>query len=200
MRALLLLVLLLTCGGCANMVPRDAMDSRYSRTGFSAARPASSEWYLLRDEQSANSLMFRRHVPGETHTAYFSARMLKLEREPRSHEDFEGLVRESNVVVGDPRRFEVVSYSAERELRQGQQCVRYVMETIERQNPLVPTLELHMRFLGRACRHPLWPSAVLDAFYSERGAAPDLKETFEAEGSLLLEGVLIEVGPGTPAA
>lgn len=200
MRILLLLATLIACAGCANVVPRDAMDSRVRRTGFSVARPPNSAWFLRRDEQSADSLMFRRSVSGDTHTVFFSVRVLGLERGPWSDDDFEQLVRKHNVAVEDEQQFEVVSYASEREVRQGQSCVRYAMETIERHKPLVPGVELRMQFLGLACRHPLWPNGFVDAFYSERGAARDLDETFEAEGAQLLEGVTIELSPGTPAA
>jgi hypothetical protein len=104
------------------------------------------------------------------------------------------------VAVGDPQRREVLSYRANPTSPQGQFCVRYSLQSIDRKSPVLPDIELNMNFEGIACRHPLWPNAILDAHYSERGPARELDPSLHPEGEQLLRGITTEVEPGVPAA
>jgi hypothetical protein len=198
--ATLLLAVCSLAIGCANRLPASALAPRLQYQGFSSARPPNDNWYVNRNEQDHTTLLFRREVSGNTHSFFFAVQLNKLEREPRSNEDFAELVRGHMVAVTDPQRHEVLSYHSEPEPRQGQFCVRYSLQTLDRKSPVLPGRELSMNFEGLACRHPLWPNAILDAYYSERGVAHELDSTLHSEGEQLLQGLTIEVQPGLPAA
>ena len=154
---------------------------------------------MNRDEQKPTTLLFRREVSGNAHSFFFSVELSALERTPTSDDDFAELVREKMVAVTDPTRNEVLSYEATPTSRQGQFCVRYQLRSLDKKSPVVPGQVLNMNFEGIACRHPLWPNGVLDSSYSERGPAEQLDPSLESEGEQLLQGVTIEVEPGTPA-
>ena len=192
--------LLAAAVACANKLPASALTPRLQYQGFSAARPPNNNWFVNRSEQDHTTLLFRREVSGEAHSFFFSVQVSALERAPTSDDDFAELVRRHMVAVTDPRRHEVLSYEANPVSRQGQFCLRYSLRTIDRNSPVLPGLELHMNFEGIACRHPLWPNAVLDAYYSERGPSDELDPSLRHEGEQLLQGVTIEVQPGVPAA
>lgn len=191
------LVLGLAAGCLSNVVPTHRMLPTLQQQGFSAERPPNGEWYLRRSEQKPTVLLYRRKAIGETHSFYFAVRLERLEREPESSEDFAELVRKRATTT---TRNEVLHYEAEPTTRQGQVCLRYVIRAIDRGSPHHPGKELAMNLYGVACRHPLWPDAVLDAFYSERALPEQLDPSLHAEGEQLLRGVTIEVAPGEPAS
>jgi hypothetical protein len=203
-RFMLEITALASCGlliGCATRVPASALPPRLQYQGFSSARPPNDHWFINRHEQQPGLLLFRRDVVGASHSFFFAVQMRGLQREPRSNEDFADLVHQSMVEVTDPERHQVISYGAEPVTHQGQYCLRYTLETIDRRSPVAPGLELNMNFEGLACRHPRWPDVMLDAFYSERGVPQELDPTLAAEGEQLLRGITIEVAPGRdPAA
>lgn len=198
--ATLLLALCSLAIGCANRLPASALAPRLQYQGFSASRPPNDSWFINRDEQDHTTLLFRREVAGQSHSFFFAVQLIALKREPRSDEDFAELVRQRMVAVTDPQRHEVLAYQAKPMSQQGQSCIRYSLQTIDRKSPVLPGLELNMNFEGIACRHPLWPNAILDAYYSERGLARELDPSLYPEGEQLLRGVTIEVEPGVPAA
>jgi len=197
--AILLVVVCMVATGCATRLPASALASRLQYQGFSSSRPPNDNWFMNRSEQDHTTLLFRREVHGETHTFLFAVQLTGLEREPSSNEDFTELVHQHMVAVNDPDRHEVVSYDSRPAPHQGQFCVRYTLQTVDRKSPVLPGLELSMNFEGLACRHPLWPNAILDAYYSERGIPAELDPTLGAEGEQLLRGLIIEVKPGVPA-
>jgi hypothetical protein len=53
---------------------------------------------------------------------------------------------------------------------------------------------------GYRCLHPAWPERTLDFYYSERGLPSELDPKLSSEGETFLEGVRIDIAPGTPAA
>jgi hypothetical protein len=154
---------------------------------------------MNRDEQKPTTLLFRREVSGAPQSFFFSVELSGLERTPRSDEDFAELVRAMSVTVTDPSRHEVLLYEATPTSRQGQFCVRYQLRTLDKKSPVFPGQTLRMNFEGIACRHPLWPNAVLDMSYSERGLAEQINPSLRSEGEQLLQGVTIEIEPGKPA-
>jgi hypothetical protein len=154
---------------------------------------------MNRDEQRPTTLLFRRDVSGEARSFFFSVELSALDRNPTSDDDFAELVRTKMVAVTDPTRHEVLDYEATPTSRQGQFCVRYQLQTLDKKSPVLPGQVLRMNFEGIACRHPLWPNAVLDSSYSERGLAEGIDPSLRSEAEELLLGVVIEVEPGKPA-
>lgn len=199
---LALVVVISACAAivaCTNRLPASALAPRLQYQGFSVARPPNDSWYVNRNEQNHTALLFRREVAGEAHSFFFAVRVSALEREPSSDDDFTELVHRYMVAVNDPQRHQVLSYDAMPTSLQGQFCLRYTLQTIDRKSPVLPDRHLRMSFGGIACRHPLWPNAVLDAHYSERGPLNELDPSLHHEGDQLLRGVVIEVAPGVPA-
>ena len=184
---------------CANRLPASQLDPKLQYQGFSASRPPSDRWYLNRDEQTPTTLLFRREVSGEAQSFFFSVQLSALQRTPTSDDDFAELVRAMSVAVTDPSRHEVLSYEATPTSRQGQLCVRYQLRSLDKKSPVLPGQTLRMNFEGIACRHPLWPDGVLDMSYSERGLSEQIDPSLRSEGEQLLQGIIIEVEPGTPA-
>ena len=184
---------------CANRLPASRLEPRLQYQGFSASRPPNDSWYMNRDEQRPTTLLFRREISGEARSFFFSVELAALERNPTSNDDFAELVRMKMVAITDPARNEVLAYEAAPTSRQGQFCIRYQLRTLDKKSPVFPGRVLRMNFEGIACRHPRWPNAVLDSSYSERGLAEDIDPSLRSEAEQLLQGVTIEVEPGTPA-
>jgi len=53
---------------------------------------------------------------------------------------------------------------------------------------------------GYRCLHPAFPKTTLDFFYSERGPPEELDPKLYEEGEQILDGVRIDIAPGTPAS
>lgn len=184
---------------CANRQPASRFDARLQHRGFSAARPPHDQWFLLLSEQSPPNLLFRRTVAGSAHSFLFEAQLASIEGAPASDVDFAAFVEKRMTAIRDTDRFSLLSYQGQLAPRQGQVCVRYAMETLDRENPLFPGVELRTSFKGVACRHPAWPDTILDWRYSERAPASELDPSLAAEGDALIEGIVIETAPGVPA-
>jgi hypothetical protein len=197
--AILTLVVCVVTTNCATKQSASTLAPRLQHQGFSSPRPPNNSWFMKKSEQNPTTLLFRREVPGKTHTFFYAIQLSQLEREPSSNEDFTELVHQLMVAVDDPGRHEVLSYVSRPSPRQGQFCVRYTLRVIDRKSPVFPGRELRMNLEGLACRHPLWPNVLLDAFYSERGMPEELEPALGIEGEQLLKGLIIEVKPGVPA-
>lgn len=65
--------------------------------------------------------------------------------------------------------------------------------------PPAPVGELTMIMRGYRCLHPAWAMTTLDFSYSERGLPDEIGPELSEEGERFLEGVRIDVAPGTPA-
>jgi len=154
---------------------------------------------MNRDEQTSSTLLFRREVSGEAQSFYFSVRLSKFPKAPSSDDEFVQMVETMSVTVTDPSRHEILSYKATPTSRQSQFCVRYELRLLDKKSPAVPAKVLIMHIAGIACRHPLWPDVVADMYYSERGISEQIDPSLRSEGEQLLQGIVIEVAPGTPA-
>ena len=195
---------LLILGGCAHLLNRVSyshMSPRFAYQGFSFDRPPNRHWYLLRSEESYTAVILRRETGfSKTHTFYAQVALASIARQPLSHADFAALLRAEN----EPHRvtYEVRKLSDEQTLAtiQNQWCVRFDKIALVRGAPVAPDDGLRMIIRGFRCLHPAFPKATVDFFYSERGRPGDLDPALAEEGERFLQGVRIDVAPGTPAA
>jgi hypothetical protein len=188
-------IVVASLAGCASRVPASALDPRLTYVGFSVDRPPNDDWYLNTNEQTRSRLFYRRELRNPPSTFFFQVSMIELEREPQSESDFADLLREHNTSVADPSRHEVVSHSLEPTSAPGRSCFRYSMLTLDKRIPGLPGQILSMKFEGVACRHPSWPNAMLDAFYSERGLSTQIPQYLRDESEKLLNSLTIDSVP-----
>jgi hypothetical protein len=200
---LLLIAAFLIFGGCAqllNRVPYSRMSPRLAYQGFSFARPPNGHWYLLRSEESYTAVTLRRDTDSKTHSFYARVALASIARQPESHEDFAALLRTEE----EPHRvtYEVRKVSDEQTLTtiQHQWCIRFDKVAIVHGAPVAPDDDLRMIIRGFRCLHPAFPKTTIDFFYSERGRPGEFDPALSEEGERFLQGVRIDVAPGTPAA
>jgi hypothetical protein len=181
-------------------VQYDNMAPRLEYQGFSFDRPPNRLWYMRQSEQSYTSVTLRRDswVPSATHTFYAIVQIGGVSRQPESHEDFAELARNEEQRADYEIRRE--SYEQALTIRQNQWCIRFESSYTIPRHPKVPDGELLMILRGYRCLHPAWPERTLDFYYSERGLPDEIDPDLWTEGETFLEGVRIDVAPGTPAA
>jgi hypothetical protein len=201
-----ILVVALSATGCIpvpytwfDKVQYDNMAPRLEYQGFSFDRPPNRFWYFRQSEQSYTSVMLRRDfwLPSETHTFYARVSVGGIERQPQSHGEFAELARSDEQYA----EYEIrpVSYEEELTTWQNQWCIRFESVHTVVGHPRVPDRELTMILRGYRCLHPAWPERTLDFLYSERGLPDEIDAKLSAEGEVFLDGVSIDVAPGTPA-
>jgi hypothetical protein len=178
----------------------DNMAPRLEYQGFSFERPPNRQWYFRQSEQTHTSVTLRRDfwVPSDTHTFYAVVEIGEIDRQPASHEEFAELARSEKQNADYEIRTEF--YEQRLTTRQNQWCIRFESSYKIPAHPEVPDRELRMILRGYRCLHPAWPERTLNFFYSERGLPDELDPKLSAEGETFLEGVRIDVAPGTPAA
>jgi hypothetical protein len=181
-------------------VQYDNMAPRLEYQGFSFNRPPNRKWYFRQSEQSHTSAMLRRDFwfPSNTHTFWATIHIGEIDRQPSSHEDFANLARMEEQHA--PYQTDLVSYEQQLVTRQNQWCIRFESSYSVIGHPVVPDRELTMTLSGFRCLHPAWPERTLDFYYSERGLPDEIDPELPAEGEFFLEGVQIDVAPGTPDA
>ncbi len=181
-------------------VQYDNMAPRLSYQGFSFDRPPNRLWYMRQSEESYTSVTLRRDfwVPSSTHTFYAVVQIGGIARQPESHEEFAALARNEE----QHAEYQILkeSYTQQLVTRQNQWCIRFESSYRIPDHPEVPDGELRMVLRGYRCLHPAWPERTLDFFYSERGLVDEIDPELWAEGEVFLQGVGIDVAPGTPAA
>ncbi len=185
-------IVVASLAGCASRVPASALDPRLTHVGFSVDRPPNDDWYLNTNEQARSQLLYRRDVRDPLSTFFFQVNMIELEREPQSESDFASLLREHNTSVADPSRHEIVAHSMEPTSAPARSCFRYSMLTLDKRTPGLPGQILSLKIEGVACRHPSWPNAMLDAFYSERGLGTAIPQYLRDESEKLLNSLTID--------
>jgi hypothetical protein len=194
------LVCLIGCASYFDKVTYDQMARRLSYQGFSFDRPPNRNWYLLKSEQSYTDVTLRRDFwnPSKTHSFYASVSLAALPGQPATQEEFAELAR----LKEQRADYEVKTVSYEQHLttRQKQWCIRIDATYDVRGAPVAPDRELTMTIRGYRCLHPTWPKTTLDFFYSERGLPSEIDPKLSKEGEKFLEGVRIDVAPGTPAS
>jgi hypothetical protein len=200
-----IVVVLLSAAACVpytwfDKVQYDNMAARLEYQGFSFERPPNRLWYFLQSEQSYTSVTLRRDfwIPSDTHTFYALVAIGGIDRQPESHEDFAELARSEEQKADYP--IEKESYEQHLTTRQNQWCIRFDSSYKVTGHPKVPDRELRMILHGYRCLHPAWPERTLDFYYSERGLPSELDPKLSSEGETFLEGVRIDIAPGTPAA
>lgn len=198
-----LLILLAGAAGCATWFDRINyfnMAPRLEYQGFSFDRPPNPYWYFLQSEQSYTQVVLRRDffTPSKTHTFYALVGLGQIASQPKTHEEFAELARSPYQRAAYEVR--TVSYEQRPTTRQGQWCIRFESSYAAIGAPPAPDRELSMILRGYRCLHPTWPRTTLDFYYSERGLADEMDAELHEEGEQFLNGVRIDVAPGTPAA
>lgn len=199
------MVLLFVVAACASApgyfgpdrIPTRESEERHQYQGFAAYPPRGDAWWLRVREQTPGKAIYRREVPGRTHSALCAADLSILPREPTDSEDLAEMVRPTP--PDDPERFELLQYSHELVSRQGERCVRFRQVAVDRNAPNSPEQPLHLRDIGWICTHPSVDKGVLRAVFSERGLPEELEPGLEAEAPRCLEAFELEASPGVPA-
>ncbi len=186
--------------GSPSEICYDAMAARLSYQGFSFKRPPNRNWFIRRSEENFTDVTLRRELsdPGTAHSFYASVSLGDISKDPESHEEFAELARlTAQEASHEARR---VSYTQSLATRQNQWCIRLESVDVEGGVPGAADEDLTVLVRGYRCLHPTWPKVTLDCFYSERGLSRELDQNLSDEGEAFLEGVQIDVAPGTPAA
>jgi len=177
-----------------NKVYPYSMAPRIHHTGFSVARPKSPDWYLYVPEQEQARAVFRKDLRGRTYSFVAEASLRQIPRNPSSEEDFASLVKQDE--IHDEERFQLVYYHQHLELRQGQWCLFYAGNLLDKKAPNSPDQPLVFIVHGFLCIHPAFDKTVLHAQYSERGLKREIDPSFSEEGEQSLKEVRLESGPG----
>ncbi|MFQ5472998.1 MAG: hypothetical protein ACE5FA_08965 [Dehalococcoidia bacterium] len=177
----------------------DNMAPRLEYQGFSFERPPNRKWYFRQSEQSHTDVTLRREIfsLSTTHTFYAQVSLGGIEEVPSSHEEFAELARSKGQEA--PYETRTISYKQQLTTRQNQWCIRFDSSYKVIGHPDVPDRELLMILGGYRCLHPTWRKVTLDFFYSERGLREEIDPKLSEEGEVFLQGVRIDVAPGTPA-
>jgi len=197
----LLTIIITFAVSCGNryIIKVSNMQPRLQYTGFSVARPPDTGWVALSYEQEGMTAMFRKELPSKTHSAFVSIKLRKLDRPATSLEDLVIIDKESHV-FNDTVRFKMVNFTQTPTTLQGQWCVNWTEQVIDRNPAIAPNTPLAARAQGFRCIHPIHKSnqVVLDAEISERGLEEELDSLIIKEGEELLKSIVLESAPGVP--
>lgn len=177
------------------------MQPRLQYTGFSIARPADTGWILSIKEQDYGTAMFRKYLekyPGDMrHTAYVSVNLCKMQRPAASLEEFVNIDKETHR-VSDTLRFKLINITQTPDTLQGQWCVYWTEELLDRKPAINPSLPLTLRNYGFTCLHPAFKEIVLEARVSERAPEGEFDPLTFEEGKQMLKSIILESAPGVP--
>jgi hypothetical protein len=174
------------------------MEQRLRFYGFTVARPPDTGWFALRNEQKDDVALFRKQLSSKTHTAFVSISLRKMNRPATSLEDLVTIDKETHSFE-DTTRFRMVSFTQSPETRQGQWCVCWVEQVIDRKPDINPNIPLVARASGFRCIHPIYKQTVaLVAEISERGLEGELDPSIIAEGEAILQSIVLVDTKGVP--
>lgn len=170
---------------------------RHQYTGFSVRPLRTPGWYVRVKEQDRRYAIFRKELPGKTHSFVVSVGLFALQNQAETIEQFGNRLRKER--AGDTSRSQVVDSEQRVDTSWGKQCVSYRVRLIDRAAPNLPGIPLELIEQGFACLHPTIKDAVVNTYHSERGLPSELDRNLQTEGEAFLKGVQIESAPGVPA-
>lgn len=192
--AILFPFLLAGCAATPSRISYDEMAPRLSYQGFSFLKPASTGWFIVRDEEQPADVTLRRDLGSSTHTFYARVSLGALDRQPETAREFAKLARIKQTAPYPIRELSNAEQTVE---IQGQWCIRTDNVSAVRTSADGP--ELRMVVTSYRCLHPAFPQVTLDFFYSERGLPSEISPALAADGEQFLRGVRIDMTPEIPA-
>jgi len=198
-KILLILISSMTLISCApsGIIPQSRMDTRLQYRGFSVGRPQSSDWFAIANEQNPTQAIFRKRSDSETHTFVMSIKLRTLPRIPTTPMEFEEIAKDFHVFQ-NTTRFELKNLKQTTGTRQGQWCVYFEEQIVDKKAPNAGGRELVGRGIGFVCLHPSFSNTVVFADCTERGFENELNEQLLEEGKALLLNIQLESAPGIP--
>ena len=194
---LLAIITIVSCNG-PSIIPASRMQPRLSFYGFTVARPPDTGWFVLLSEQKDDRAIFRKKLASTTHTAFVEINLKRMSRAASSLEDLVVLDKEKHVFQ-DTVRFKMVNFTQASATRQGQWCVNWTEQVIDRNPAIAPNTPLASRAQGFRCIHPIYKNTVvLEAEISERGLEGDLDSLIIKEGEEILKSIVLTDTMGAP--
>lgn len=183
------------------IIPVSRMEPRLQYTGFSIARPSNTGWILSIKEQDYCTAKFRKYLekyPGDMrHNAYVSVELHKMRRPAASLEEFVNINKEAQR-VSDTLRFKLINITQTPDTLQGQWCVYWTEEVLDRKPATNPSIPLTLRNYGFTCLHPTFKETVLEAVISERAPEGEFDSLTFEEGKQMLKSIILESAAGVP--
>ena len=144
--------------------------------GFSLLTPAGGKWCKREPNLSNTDIILykvteygRTELTAEERARSFYLRAMLVDDLPKAATtNIDTLLTYSSKPPNDDARHTFLRSEVTREDLPGFQCVRYSISNIERENPILPGLELIMETVGYLCLNPGSANTVIDVGYSER--------------------------------
>jgi hypothetical protein len=193
-----LIAIIATVSCRRNNVPASRMEPQLRFYGFSVARPPNTGWFALMNEQKDDVAIFRKKLSSNTHTAFVSIELRKMNRPATSLEDLVTIDKETHIFQ-DTVRFKMLDFTQTPNTRQGQWCVYWTEQVIDRKPAINPNIPLVARAYGFRCIHPIYKQTVaLVAEISERGLEEELDPSIMTEGEAILKSIVLVDTLGVP--
>jgi hypothetical protein len=182
-----------------SIIPVSRMEPRLKFYGFTVARPPDTGWFVLLSEQKDDNAIFRKKLSSPTHTAFVEINLRRMSRAATSLEDLVVIDKESHVFE-DTVRFKMVNFTQTPTTLQGQWCVNWTEQVIDRKPANSPNTPLTARAQGFRCIHPIYTSnrVILEAEISERGLEDELDSLIIKEGEEILKSIVLTDTMGVP--
>jgi hypothetical protein len=126
-----------------------------------------------------------------------SAKLRTIQRIPTTPQEFAEIEKDFHIFQ-DTTRFELKDLKQTTGTRQGQWCVYFEEQIIDKKAPNAGDRELVGRGIGFVCLHPSFSNTVVFADCTERGFANELNDQLLEEGKALLQNIQLESAPGIP--
>lgn len=176
------------CAEPTNTDPSRARGARiHSSNGFSFMPPQGDRWT---EEWSDNQILYVRDTEDRT-TSFYVGALEGLTRVTwADSSELLAFVREKKAQWGDPDRYVNTTSAFDIEV-QHPSCVRYALKADDLgARNAGNASHLVLQGIGRYCRHPDRPDAVVDLYYSIRHAPDTDVGRFIAEGEAFLDSLL----------
>ena len=195
----------LPVSGCASApgyfgpdrVEPSRMRSHLVQKGYSVARPPNNAWYLLVSEQHPERLIIRRGHLEADHSAFVS---ITLDTETADVTSSADLVSMISGQYRSTERIMLVRKTVVPDEHRTGICVDF--DVLGEDNTLHDGAGAPFRisYVGFACVHPTFPGRVVTAMYSERAPGAEFGESVPGDAKAILDSVVLESAPGTPAS